>query len=287
MLIAIMVTMLLLIVPLPVISQFFTTMILSNPLTGLVAFLLICGGALLPDMDNLKSDGGSAATWDLGVLGSIISTIMVTISSVVTSIFHGKRDVNPETQHRFFWHTLFVPLVLLVVTYFTMPDTQTPVIEHFTNFNLQAFPSYMLIVLLGMAICVYVGAHLLLKKLAKIMPIDIRPGMVSLALSGIAIAVGIALSTEHDLKMYAYCISIGYLLHLLGDMFADGGIPALFPVSGIFGKFFMRVKLLPVTVTTGSTIESLLKIVFLVIDIVLAIIVFFPGLVSLDAILGV
>ena len=273
-LIAIMLFFILLIIPVDPFSSFLKSFLIS-PITGVMAFLVVCGGALLPDLDLLKADGGSAAAWDLGIFGSIISSVMVTISSIVTSIFHGKHDVVPNTQHRFFWHTLFIPLVSFLLMYFFIPDTDTKVINLFTNFSIDNFPASIIISLLLVGICVYVGSSLLLKKLKKMPFMKFSPFLISIALMVLSILVCVFASTEHDVKLMAYCVNLGYLFHLIGDMFADGGIPALFPVSGVFGKFFMRVKLLPVTVTTGSTFESILKIVFLIIDIGLAYLVFF------------
>lgn len=33
----------------------------ETPITLIMSFLIICGAALLPDLDNLKSEGGSSA----------------------------------------------------------------------------------------------------------------------------------------------------------------------------------------------------------------------------------
>lgn len=273
--IAIIIFLILLMIPVPPFSDFIQSMV-SNPVTGVMAFVIICGGALLPDMDNLKSEGGSAAVWDLGIFGSIISSVMVTISSIITSIFHGKKDVNPETQHRFFWHTLLVPVGIFLLVYFFVPSSSTDVIDLFKNVDISNFPTADLILMLFIATCVYVGAMMLFKKLRKLPFLNsIKASWVSLALMVTAIVICL-FNTEANLKLHGYCIAMGYLFHLIGDLFADGGIPALFPITGIFGKFFMRIRLLPraLTVTTGSTIESMLKIIFTCIALVLFYIVF-------------
>ena len=266
-LIAIMLSLLLLMVPVEPFSPFLSN-IMSSPVFGIMGLLTICGGALLPDMDNLKSDGGSAATWSLGALGSIVSSLMVTISSIATSVFHGRRDVRPDTQHRFFWHTLLVPLVGLLLTELLVPDSSARVIDSITS------SAAVIIPLVLVAICIYVGAILLLKKICKVLPIG-KPSIIALLLMVGSVLIVVFMLNEHQLKMLTLCVSLGYLFHLVGDLFADGGIPALFPVTGVFDKFFMRVRLSPVTVKTGSTLESLLKIVFLAIDLVLAYLVFF------------
>lgn len=272
-LIAIMLFLILLMIPVEPFSSFLHGMI-SNPIIGVMAFLVICGGAELPDMDNLKSDGGSAASWDLGIIGSIISSIMVTISSVMTTIFHGKRDVRPYTQHRFFWHTLFVPAVMYLLVRFFVPDTQTKTIDVLKTTSATNIPTATIVSLFMVAITIYCGAIMLLKKLSKLSIFPIKAGSIASILMLLGVVICVFSSTEHTLKLLMYCVCLGYLFHLIGDMFADGGIPALFPISGIWGKFWQRVKLIPLTVTTGSTIESLLKIVFATIDCVLAYYVF-------------
>lgn len=261
-------------IPFEPFASFFQT-IISDPVIGIMCFLVICGGALLPDMDNLKKDGGSAATWDLGVLGSIISSFMVTISSIMTSIFKGKKDIKHyDTQHRTFWHTFFVPIVMFLLMFFFIPESDLKLIDVFKE---KIVPVYAVVVLFLILICIYVGSIMLLKKLNKFPLIRIKPSLIAMALSALGVGVCVAMCTESTLKLVAYCIALGYSLHLFGDMFADGGIPALFPITGIFGKFFMRIHFLPraLTVTTGSTLESLLKIAFFAVDCGLALLFFF------------
>lgn len=272
-LIAIMLFLLLLIIPVDPFSSFLKSFLIS-PITGVMAFLVVCGGALLPDLDLLKSDGGSAASWDLGILGSIISSIMVTISSIMTSVFHGKKDVKPDTQHRFFWHTLIVPIIMFLLMFFFLKDGDSKLIESFIPFSIDTFPAMELSCLLMVGICVYVGSSLLLKKIKNIKLFKFKPSIVSLSLAAVTMLICLFAMSLSEFKLISYCIALGYLFHLIGDMFADGGIPALFPFTGVVGKFFMRIKLLPVTVKTGSTLESLLKVVFAVIDAILLYFVF-------------
>ena len=256
-------------IPIEPFLSFFQT-IISDPIIGVMCFLVVCGGALLPDLDNLKKDGGSAAAFDLGFLGSVLSSFMVTISSIMTSVFKGKKDIRRyDSQHRFFWHTLFVPLVMFLLMYFFIPESDTKLIDVFRE---RIFPTYAIIVLFLVLICVYVGSMMLLKKLNKFPMIRIKPSMIALILSILSVIVCIAVCNERTLKLVAYCVALGYTFHLFGDGFADGGVPLLFPITGIFGKFFMKIHFIPraLTVTTGSTLESLLKIVFFAIDCVLA-----------------
>lgn len=246
-----------------------------SPIVLGMSFLIICGAALLPDLDNSKSEGGgSFAGYELGILGSVLSSLMITISSIMTSVFHGKRDIKPDTQHRFFWHTLLVPLIMWLLIFFFVPEGDTKVIDLFTAIGDGGkIPVNVIVVLLLVIICVYIGSALLLKKLAKILPINFKPGMIAIIIGVAAAVICFVFSTQSDIRFYGFVVCLGYTLHLFpfGDTMADSGIPLLFPITGIFGKFWMRIRFLPkaLTVKTGSIIESILKIVFFVLDIIL------------------
>ena len=73
----------------------------ETPVTLIMSFLIICGAALLPDLDNIEN-GGSSAQYTLGIFGGIISSLMVTVSSIMTTLFQAKKDQKPPTQHRWF-----------------------------------------------------------------------------------------------------------------------------------------------------------------------------------------
>lgn len=264
-------------------------LVMASPIVAVMAFLIIAGAALLPDLDNLKSEGGSSAAWDLGFLGTVLSSVMVTVSSVFTSLFHAKKDIRPDTQHRFFWHTLCIPIALFFCIHFFIPVSTVRVIDSFNFSSIEAFfesASFMVcFVLFLIGISIYTGSLLLLRKLNKLLPIQsllhVKVSFISLVLMVISMLLCLFSFSLADLQFVAFCICLGYLFHLIGDMFADSGIPALFPLTGLppFSKFWARQRFLPrlLTVKTGSVLESILKIVFLAVDVVLALILFFPG----------
>lgn len=270
--IAIMLFFLLLMVPIEPFSSFIKSF-LSTPYSAVMAFLIISGAALLPDADNLEKDGGSTAVYSLGIVGVILSYVMVTISSVITGVCHGKKDVTPYTQHRFFWHTMFVPIVMFIMIYFLCPETGKSLIDYFSDIKGNGIPFAVFIELFLIGISVYLGTAIFMRYLKKIPLLSFSPFLISIGLMAVSVLVGGVVANDIELKRLTYCVALGYTFHLIGDAFADGGIPMLFPISGLWGHFFMRVKLIPVTVTTGSMLENLLKIVFLAIDVVLALFV--------------
>lgn len=262
----IMIFLILLLIPIEPFSSFLRT-ILTNPLIGIIAFFIIVGSCLLPDGDNLKADGGSMVIWQLGFIGSILSTIMVTISSIATSLFKTKKDNLPPTQHRMLFHTWIIPLLLFCLIYFFAQSGDTLVKDA---------PGLIgnIAIIICILLILFVGIACLLKKL----PMIRNNTAQIIAVLGSLLGIGYIwfFCDLYTLKLLLYCIALGYGCHLLGDMFADTGVP-MFPVCFIWsGAFWKRFCFLgPLSVKTGSTTESLLKFVFLGIDIVLFMIVFF------------
>lgn len=248
----------------------------KNVVFALVFFFVICGAALLPDLDNLQSDGGSAASWSMGAVGAIISSVMVTISSVATSIFRGKKDVKPFTQHRFLWHSLLIPAVGIVLVYYFAPDSGGMLIDKFKESPGNLIVSNLVSLLL-VFVTTYVGGAMALKKVAGSSFLSIKTGGLSVILGLTCVLFCFFFCTEHDMKILLYCVCLGYLFHLIGDMFADTGIP-IFPIY-FSGKWWRRFCVLgALSVKTGGTLESMLKIVFFTIDIFLFCVVFFPNI---------
>lgn len=243
------------------------------------AVVLIMGGALLPDVDNSKADGGSMATWELGFIGSCLSSVMIMTSSFMTSIFKTKKDRLPPTQHRMFWHTLLVPLLMYLMIHYMCRGSSTTLYEVIKgSVDTRGINSLTLVfdfIALSLFVCLglYVGAMCALKKVCKFVPV-LPQKFVKLFPGGFTI-VGLILCVAYfsidEIKVLAYFVVIGYLFHLIGDLFADTGIPALFPIDVIIRrKFWGRYCLLgPFSPKTGSTLESVLKFVFLAVDITL------------------
>ena len=271
-LIAIMLFLLLLLLPIPLFSDYLHTMV-ANPISAVIVFLIVAGAALLPDIDNDMDEGGSSASWSLGAMGRLLSTFMITVSSLATSTLKGKRDYPPKTQHRYLWHTLLIPILIFVLVHLFAVDSPAPVYEGLSLANLPKgwmLPTALTIFLV--VVSVYVGSSLLFRKLLTYIRIFKQPAwVISGLVTFLVLMVVMFLSTLHDLKMYGYAVALGYLFHLFGDMWADSGIPALFPVTGLRGQFWMRCRLLPrrMTVKTGSTHEMVLSFVFLAIDCIL------------------
>lgn len=250
--------------------------IFTTPLQVAFSFFIVCGAALLPDMDLTKSEGAGVAAYKLGFLGTMLSSTMVIISSLMTSIFHTKKDVKPFTQHRFFWHTLLIPIIIFLLIRFCVPDTGITIwsaIQEKTLPNLA-----IIIVVIACGFIMYLGASIVLEKVARYVPfLSKKTARIIIWALSVGILIYSSTCSYAEIKAFGYCIALGYLFHLVGDNFADSGIPLLFPIDRIVrGKYWGRINLLgPLSVKTGSLVESMLKLVFLAVDLVLGYICIF------------
>ena len=136
----------------------------SSKLFAFLIFFVIGGASLLPDLDSSPlQEGGSTAIYQLGALGYGLSIVAITISQVIYSLFHTKHDDKPKSQHRMFWHTLFVPLLIYIYVQFMIPSSGTTLWSRRTD--IKAIPLFILVFFA--AASVYLGASMLIYKLLK------------------------------------------------------------------------------------------------------------------------
>ena len=70
-------------------------------------------------------------------------------------------------------------------------------------------------------------------------------------------------TTYANLKVLGVCFGAGYLFHCIEDCFADTGIPSLiFPIPQFWRKkVWGRMRLTPITITTGSLANTILDFI--------------------------
>ena len=242
----------------------------------MVAGLTVCvGGALFPDLDNDQSSAGHT----LGVLGSIFTIFMKSTSSIVWNVYHFKADQRPTTQHRYLWHAPIIGLGLCLLFYFGLPTGEYTIFTNLSNSIQTGQVSYffqtnailtLFIILMFMAILV--GANMILYRLGNIFPI---PPFVKYIFPVLMLGY-IFTTTYTNLKILGVCFGAGYLFHCLEDCFADTGIPSLiFPIPQFWRKkVWGRMRLTPITIQTGSMMNTVLDFIALGVMIFLLVIVF-------------
>ena len=104
-------------------------LIKSNLILMIVGMIVLVGGALLPDLDNSQSSAGST----LGPLGSICTIFMQSISSIIWTLYHGRSDMHPINQHRYFWHTAVAGIGMICLFWFGLPSTDETIVQTFKN----------------------------------------------------------------------------------------------------------------------------------------------------------
>ena len=251
-------------------SQQYVQTISTSPLFAIIIFFVIIGGALLPDLDsNPIQGGGSTAIYQLGILGLILSTFMITISGAVYSILHGKGDSKPKSQHRMLFHTLLIPILFLIMVLITVPNTNQILIQNISyNSTPQIFIAFCAI------ICVYLGANMALYKPLKLIGKQGYCQFVCLGFMLISAIMCFQLPYS-NLRLIGIAVGLGYIFHIVGDLITEGSSPIFFPIPlKIKGKwaFWHKPYIIGHTlaIKTGGMANTILNFVFLSLDIFLA-----------------
>ena len=236
----------------------------------IVSIIVTSGGALLPDLDNCQSSAGHT----LGPVGSIFTTFMQTISSIMWNLLHKKGDRPPETQHRYFWHTLICGIGIVCMFVFGIKGGEQTIIESIKtsgNFAtwIQGNIALMFFILLIFG-AVLVGSDMVIGKIIKFFK---APKILNYILPAL-ITIYIFVINMTKIKILGITLGLGYIFHAIEDCFADSGVPILWPIP-IKGQMWKRIKFLPVPVKTGSLVNSALDLVVFVIDIILIFLVFY------------
>jgi hypothetical protein len=243
----------------------------ENILLFIVGIIVLVGGALLPDLDNSQSSAGST----LGPLGSICTIFMQSISSIIWTLYHGRSDMHPINQHRYFWHTPLVGVGFICLFWFGLPIGDETIIqsvkesEDILMYLQDNISLLFFIILLFMA--VLCGSDMILSRIIKFFKLPI---IISYIIP-ILVLVYIFTINFTQLRILGICIGFGYLFHVIEDFFADSGCPLLFPIP-IRHQVWCRCKF-PITCKTGGLINTIIDIVVLAIDVVLIILICLEG----------
>ena len=228
-----------------------------NSTVLLVMFCLVsAGGALLPDLDNTQSTAKST----LGATGTLISSFMRATSPIIQNAIHTKYDKPTEDAHRGFYHTIVCGLLFGGLFSFLCSKAIS-----FTIASLTINGSIMALLLMFMSIDMAFSALLgELWKSKKAMDTLISLGFAF----GISWLIWSNLPKGASYSLIGMALGVGWIIHILGDMFTTAGVPALFPIK-IKGKFWYNIRFLKIE--AGGIIENVLFTSFFVLVIVFCI----------------
>ena len=239
----------------------------DNVLFFTVGLIAVAGGGLLPDLDNSQSSAGST----LGFMGSICTIFMQSTSSMLFTVIHTRKDRPPVTPHRYFWHTLVASAGIFCMFFFGMPDSEMTFIEGIKKYSFWGFLQdniTMMVFFLFIFMAILCGSDMVLGKIITFFKL---PKILSyiLPIAGLVYVIFLKFS---QLRILGICIGMGYAFHCLEDFFADTGVPLLWPIP-IHGKLWQRCKFF-ITCETGGTVNTILDLLILAIDIGLIALIF-------------
>lgn len=234
----------------------------ENWLLAVVGIVVLCGGALFPDLDNDNSSAGAT----LGPLGSIFTTFMKSTSLIVWNLYHFKADKKPNTMHRYLWHAPIIWVGLGAMLYFGLNGGEYNIFTNVANsFKTDTFlyflrtnaVLFLFIILIFMA--VLVGSNMVIFQLGKFLPL---PYIIKYIMP-VAVLIYVMTTSYNNLRVIGICFALGAFLHCIEDGFADTGVPSLiFPIPQFWRKrVWGRIKLLPITVTTGGLANKVVDLV--------------------------
>ena len=251
----------------------------DNWLLALTGIVVLCGGALFPDLDNDTSSAGAT----LGPLGSIFTTFMKSTSLIVWNLYHTKADKKPNTMHRYLWHAPIIWIGLGAMLYFGLNGGEYNIVTNIINsFKTDSFlyflrtnaVLFLFIILMFMA--VLVGSSMVLSKTSKILGKVVSVPTIVRYIFPILILAYVFSTSYSNLRVLGICFATGAFLHCIEDSFADTGIPSLiFPIPQFWRKrIWGRIRLVPITVTTGSIVNTIIDFVAAGTMVILAILAF-------------
>lgn len=228
----------------------------------IVCMTVLAGGALLPDLDNDSSSAGAT----LGPIGGIMTVFMKSTSSVVWNMYHLKGDRRPTTQHRYLWHSPILWAGLAALFYFGLPTGNYNIFTNLKNsIQLGQFGYFMqtnallfLFIILSFE-AVLVGSNMIVFRISKIFEIPYAIKYIFPAL----VLIYIFMTDYTNIRVIGVCLAVGCVLHCIEDAFCDSGLPSLiFPIPQFWrNQVWGRMKLLPITVTTGGMVNTVIDFI--------------------------
>lgn len=256
-------------------TLFFEKFLKTNDIVVFISsIIIVAGGALIPDLDNVQSTAKSA----LGYSGSFFSIVMRKVSIIIFSLTKTKYDSESNNKfsgsnnpHRQFWHTLVSAFVVGVIVYSTTKISKMvnlPYINKKVSIGL-LFTGLWLAVSMKLAIAGLFNRSFNRAKRSKSSKHMIAINLISLLF---AIAVIYTAPTDIDYYWVAYAFTFGIIIHLLGDFITIQGAPLLWPIK-YKGKRWWNYRI--IGTRSGGNIEKYVIIPTLIIIILISMLAIF------------
>lgn len=218
----------------------------KNIVVFISAILIITGAALMPDLDAVKSTSINV----LGIVGQGLSKAMRATSKIIQSTIKGPYDTPGADPHRGFWHTIVAGLFIGFLTrLLTSIDTKLFTIGA-KDISVSTF-AVMFILYLSIQL---VLASLFASFYRKTKNKGIT-GRITMTAGSLIVAVLLtaSLPANLDYSWVGHAVTLGWVIHIFGDMFTVAGVPVLFPIKRK-GKRWWNYRM-PFGIKAGGFIE--------------------------------
>ena len=245
----------------------------------IISFFIIARASLLPDLDNDES----TAKYQLGFISILFTIFMKTTSSVVFSLTRMKNDKNPVSQHRYLWHSMFISILIFVLFWFYIEDSQESSMNLFqygmSNNQLfeiisDNFTSYFCVIISMLSL--KMGINSVTWRIFKLLKMvtgkykiqKLAPMFLTLIMSYFILIMPLS-----QLRYIGLSVALGYFFHNFADLFSKGSIPLIFPIPAFWLKQMWWKPKLPFQLMTNGFGNYILNWFFFLSDCVLLYIV--------------
>ena len=238
--------------------------LIQNKFMFIVIFFLIAGASLLPDLDNNES----TAKYQLGFIAILITIFMKITSSMIFTFTRMKNDKTPPSQHRYFWHSIFIAVIIILIFWYKIPENNQSVLGMTLNSNGRLFDtisdnftSYICVFFAILSI--KMGVNSTLWRFLKLIEDQKTQKAIPLIIT-ILLSIFVLQMTNSQLRYIGFSIGLGYFFHNFADLFSIGSIPIIFPIPAFWkGQMWWKPKLPFQLMTNGFGNYILNWIVFL------------------------
>lgn len=218
-------------------------------------FLVVAGGALVPDLDNTTSRAKSS----LGFAGGAVSAVFRASSVVLQTSISTKYDDHDPNPHRGAWHSPFFQGILALAVYALSKND-------FLTLNLPNLGKVTIGWVFSIAftvILVHIGISGLFHKYIK--KIKGSSALGEIVAIGLTLVVTLGLYsmlpetvTNVPNTWLPFGFFVGMVIHSIGDSFTTAGCPLLAPIP-FKGKIWYNFRI-PPHIKAGGPAENYLFI---------------------------
>lgn len=190
----------------------------------IIAFVVaFVGSTLVPDLDNTNSTSKSS----LGFFGAALSTAFRASSQIIQTVVRLPKDDPTPNPHRGFYHTILSSVIMGVIVFLLTSISTSVDLAIFGKKTIgDLFAVFFLFLLTHLTISALGGSKMKRRKKSMF-----AGEIIALAFSLIvAFILLYFLPKDGNYLWLASALTLGCVVHIIGDGFTRYGVPLLFPI---------------------------------------------------------